>query len=132
MRSMVGMDKVDIKRGDKKMFGNNCGPYGCGGETLYNAMNIPNYGEDHNTAENRWHGEDPYTSQYNIPALLAARTSGGVPHPRDISNGINNINDFDTLANRCCIPSYGCSSYGQGEGIYGIPAYHEAAYYRRY
>ena len=84
-------------------FGNLGSLYGCcNDEDCYNHQNISNYGQDHNIADNVWHGENPCSSQINLPALLAARTSGGVPHPRDVSNGINNIDYFDTLANRCC------------------------------
>ena len=34
-------------------------------------------------------GEDPETSKYNVPAILAARTAGGAPFDQTLNNGIN-------------------------------------------
>ena len=34
-------------------------------------------------------GDDPATSDANVPATLAARTAGGDPHPFTLRNGIN-------------------------------------------
>lgn len=34
-------------------------------------------------------GEDPETSRYNVPAILAARTAGGAPFDQTLNNGIN-------------------------------------------
>ena len=34
-------------------------------------------------------GEDPETSRYNVPAILAAKTAGGAPFDQTLSNGIN-------------------------------------------
>ena len=34
-------------------------------------------------------GDSPETSKTNIPAILAAKTSGGVPHDQTVKNGIN-------------------------------------------
>lgn len=59
-----------------------------------NAIDIPDYGCDHSVGD----GDDPKTSQINIPALLAAKTAGGNPHPETLKNGISNkknIQKFD-------------------------------------
>lgn len=50
---------------------------------------IPYYGQDHNYTDGYWQGENSATDRINYPAILAARTSGGVMHPQDINNGIN-------------------------------------------
>ena len=51
-----------------------------------NAIDIPEYGQDHSVGD----GDDPETSKINIPALLAAKTAGGTPHPETLKNGISN------------------------------------------
>ena len=107
----------------KYMFGNCCG-YGYNDKDCYNMLNIPNYGEDHNYADNAWDGNN-YYPQYqnqNLPALLAARTSGGIPNYHDANNGINSNNYFDAMASRA-IPEYGARSSYRGEGIFNIPSY---------
>lgn len=60
----------------------------------YNPKNLtaditPYYGQDHNYTDGYWQGENPATDKVNYPAILAARTSGGIMHPQDINNGIN-------------------------------------------
>ena len=50
---------------------------------------IPNFGQDHNYADAYEQGEDPAAFKQNIPAMLAAKTAGGVGYGPTLSNGIN-------------------------------------------
>lgn len=58
---------------------------------------IPSYGQDHNYADAAEQGEDTATHTRNIPAIMAAKTAGGIPFAQTVANGVNRVSPNNTL-----------------------------------